>query len=135
MAVLVAKEVAEAEVERWLAYKRVNDTDRESSKGHIDVMVDAVKDGHLIIDDECNITHRLIFPTETEKPVLELKYKRRLMERDTEKTLKGVGIGDYDGRIKGFIQALTNETKGVIGAMDTADIKIAKAIAAFFFHI
>lgn len=128
----VSREVAEKEIDKWLDAKKVFESDREAQKGSIETLVDAIVNGVLIIDEELVITHKLMFPAEGDKAVTEIKYKKRLMERDTRKPLTGVSPQDIDGRMVAFIQALTGESKGVIGAMDTADMRIAKSIVVFF---
>ena len=71
---LVNKEKALEEVERWLDFKGVKDSKREKSKDLIDILVDAVCDGFLVLDtDHCWI-QSLTFPLENEQPVRTLKY-------------------------------------------------------------
>ena len=130
---VVSQEVAEKEVSDWLDKKKIFPQDREALKYQIDVLVSAVSNGVISIDEQGNLIHKLLFPLDNEKPVTTLKYKGRLAEKDTRRAMKGVSPGDVDGRVNALIMSLTDESSGVIGALDTADSKIAKAITNFFF--
>jgi hypothetical protein len=129
---VVQREVAEQEIDKWLDSKKIFKSDRENNQSQIDTLVDAIVNGVLSVDSEGNFVHKLMFPTEGDKSITELKYKKRLQERDTRRPLKGVSPTDIEGRMTAYIQALTDETSGIIGALDTYDARIAKSIVVFF---
>lgn len=129
----VEREVALKEVEAWLDYKRVKSKKRESYQDQIDVLVDAVSDGSLVLDDESfELTYNLIFPFGEEEKITELKFKPRLSVGEVNKYMRGVQATDIDKRLQAYVSALTGQPKGVIQAIDTEDSSVINAIVVFF---
>ena len=54
------------------------------------------------------------------------------MVRGINAKMKGVKSGDSDGRIVGYIAALTDQPSGIITSLDTEDNSLAQQIVAFF---
>ncbi len=127
---------AQAEVDKWLDYKKVKDQKRQNNQEQIEIMTDAMCDGTLILDDKTLVfTHKLLFPlgnSDNEGKVTELTYKPRLMVRDINAKMKGVKANDPDGRIVSYIAALTDQPSGIISSLDTEDNSLAQQIVAFF---
>ena len=126
---------AEAEVDKWLDYKKVKDKKRENNKEQIELIVDAVCDGTLVLDDKFVFTHKLLFPlgsSENEGKIKELKYRPRLMVREINAKMKGVKANDPDGRIVSYIAALSDQPSGIISSLDTEDNSLAQQIVSFF---
>lgn len=127
----VSREVAEKDVQRWLDHKRVKELKREKNKDAIESMIECVMDGTLVIDDECVITHNLLFPLGNDENIKELKYSPRLT----------VGrIGEYtknaktnDERVRGYISALSGMSNGLISNMETEDYSVVGNVVIFFF--
>lgn len=128
----VAKEVAQQDIDKWLDYKRLNDSKRDDYKDSIATLVNAVSDGRLIVDDNCNLVQTLSFPTDGEKSITKLEFKPRLKVGAVHTHLQGVKPTDADGRILAYVCALTSSPKEVIRALDTEDYSICQAIALFF---
>ena len=130
----VAREVAEKEINDWLDSKKIFESDREAQKASVETLVDAIVNGVLTVNEDGNLVHTLLFPLgeEGKRNVTTLTYKKRLAERDTRKHLKGVSPQDVEGRMIAYIQALTDEAAGIIGALDTTDSRIAKSVVVFF---
>lgn len=129
----VAREVAEAEIKSWLDKKKVFESTRESYKDSIEVLVDAMVEGYLTLDEkDFTLTHTLMFPPEKEQSFTELKYKSRLNDNMLQPFLSGVKTSDADGRLLAYVAALTGVNRGILKAIDTADKKISMAIAIFF---
>lgn len=133
MGTVIAREVALADIERWLNYKRVNDRKREEYKDNIDTLVDAVCDGDLVVAEDCTLVHTLRFPIETgESKTTTLEYKPRLKMSTVHAHLQGVKATDGDGRLAAYIAALTSKPKAVVLALETDDYSISQSIAFFF---
>ena len=75
---VVSKDVAQADVESWLSFKKLTDQRREDKKENIDALINAVCDGNLVIDEDCNLIQKLMSPFGDEMKIAELKYKPRL---------------------------------------------------------
>lgn len=127
---VVSKEVAEKDINGWLDSKKIYD--REENTATIETLVKAVENGVLVVTEEFDLVHTLLFPTQGEKPLTSLKYKNRLAERDIKAAMKGVSANDMDARMTAYIYALTGVAKGLIDALDTSDTRIAKAVVVFF---
>lgn len=132
----VAREVAESEFEKWLDFKKVKDTKRESNSKNIETLVESIMDGTLVLNhDNHEFKHNLSFPiknSEGQVTVTELIYKPRLIMREVNKHLKGVKSDDADGRVVAYICALTGKAKGIITELDTEDNSTAQGLAVFF---
>lgn len=129
----VSREIAEAEVNAWLEKKKVFSSTKESSKDSIEVLVDAMCNGVLSLDQQTwNFTHKLLFPFGDQVKVEELKYKPRLNDKMLKPYLNGVKASDAEGRLLAYIAALTGQSRAILEELDTADKKIAMAIAIFF---
>ena len=143
---VVTNEVAEAEVLKWLEFKKVSKSkrfaeDRVNYSDDVNRMIEAVEDGVISIDcagenPSFEIKHKLSFPIEFDEggdALSELTYKPRLKTFELTKHLKGVKPSDADGRILAHKAALTNVAKGLINKLDTTtDSGVANAIVLFF---
>ncbi len=126
----VALEVATADITRWLDKKKVYEATREASKESIDILIEAMMNGDLILEEkDFVLTHKLLFPLEE---VVELKYKSRLNDNMIRPHLQGVKATDGEGRFLAHAAALTGVVKGILSALDTADKKIMVSITVFF---
>lgn len=105
---------------------------RDEHKDYIDLLVESIMEGHVSINEEFKITHRLIMPPEGGK-ITELIYRSRLNDNLLITHMKGVSATDADGRLHAMAAALTDQVKGVISKLDSAtDKKIMLAIVTFF---
>ena len=92
-------------------------------------------DGTLVVEKDFKLTHTLVFPitnSDGKETVAKLTYKPRLMVRDINVKMKGIKAGDNDGRVVGYVAALTDQPSGVLTSLDTEDNGLAQAIAMFF---
>lgn len=129
---VVSKDVAQADVERWLSFKKLTDQRREDKKENIDALINAVCDGNLVIDEDCNLIQKLMSPFGDEMKIAELKYKPRLTPFSLNLHLKGVKSTDMDARVCAYVCALTSQAKGIIEKLDMEDYLIGQNIAFFF---
>ncbi len=131
----VALEIAKADVERWLDFKKVRETKREANASYIDSLIEAVSEGILIINDDNIIVQELSFPIEDKdgKDAFKtLEYKPRLPVSTLHMHLQGIKTGDNDGRLLAHVAALTAKPKELIKKLDTEDYGISTSIAVFF---
>lgn len=133
----VTREVAEAEVTKWMDAKRLTPSQREANKDAIDTLIDSVIDGTLRLEGESNMwIHTLLFPLgkdgQESIAVKELKYKPRLNDKQKQAEMKGVKANDFDGRFNALIAALTGQPRGIIEQLDTVDHRIAISVGIFF---
>lgn len=128
----VERQVAESEVQKWLDFKRIGDKKREAQKPQIEVLVDAVEDGDLVLDEQMVFVHTLKFPLMNEQPVKELSYKPRLSVLDIHSKLEGVKSSDADGRVLAYVAALAGKPRQIIKSLDSEDYAISQALAIFF---
>ena len=131
----VSRKVAELEVKKWLDYKKVKEKKRENLQDQIDVMIDAIIDGSLVLDQDFKFTHQLSFPIENangEVTVKSLTYKPRLSVKEINAKMKGVKSNDPDARVVGYVAALTDHPRAVLTDLDTEDNSLAQAFALFF---
>lgn len=130
----VSKEQATKEVTGWLDYKKIIGKKREGFQEQIDVLIEAMCDGFITIDEKFVITHKLKFPIEVEKgsATTELKYQPRTKVEKVQVQLTSVKTGDPMGMVLAYVAALTNEPKALVKSMETADYNLASAIVIFF---
>ncbi len=106
---------------------------REAQKDSIEVLIDAICEGVLVLNETTNeFTQTLLFPLEGEQPLKELKYRPRLNDKILQPYLVGVKPTDADGRLIALWAALTSTSKNVLTSIDSGDKRIATSIAVFF---
>lgn len=126
----VTLEQAKKEFETWFEAKRLPSYLKDKKSDDIDVIVNAIQEGNLVLNEDNTFTQVLAFPTER---VSELKYRFRVSEGELAAGLKGIKVDDLVGQMPiGYVSVLTGEVRGNIRALDTADLTVGKAIAAFF---
>jgi len=133
--IAVSRDVAEKDLERWLNHKRIGITKRENMRDNIDILVDAVQDGQLVVEEDCKITQKLAFPPENgegDVHVSELVYAPRMHFSQIQPKLKGIKPGDTETRLLGYAAALSGQPIGVLRKLDTVDLAVLQAVAVFF---
>ena len=131
---VVKREIAEKEVNEWLAYKKVPDAYIKGSQMYISGIIIAIEEGTFTINETTKeITHKLKFPIGSgDLQISELKYKPRLTVAAIQANVSGLGVTDLTGRTLGIIAALTGLPRTEIAAMDSEDLRPASDVAAFF---
>ena len=132
----VDPEVALQDVTDWLDKRKIFPGQREKGQDQIDILVEAVSQGILVINPEDNsIEHKLIWPLENKEKVVtlaSLKYSGRLNDNMMRPHTAGLKPGDSDGRLLAYIAGLTGVVRGVLVNLDSQDKRIAMAISIFF---
>lgn len=129
----INRETAENDVTAWLDKKKVFEETREKYKEHIDILVEAIMNGVLVLDTTTfEFTHNLLFALGENEDKKELKYRARITDKQITPHMRGVKNDDADGRLQALIAALTSESKGVIANLDSGDKRIATAVGIFF---
>ena len=130
---MVAPEVAEKEIENWLAFKKLDTEKSEENEASIKELANAISSGCLELDSKTFFfTHKLKHPIGDDNSIKEIKYKPRLKISEIQSRTRNVKSTDTYGLIIAYVSALTGENSGVIGQMDTSDYKISSSIAIFF---
>jgi hypothetical protein len=129
---VVVKEVAKAEVEKWLDYKKVGGTKRENFKDSIDTLAGFISDGSLTLKEDKTFEQALKFPIGSGGSITKLEYKPRIAMSVVNEKLKGVAATDADGRLLAYTAALTGQPKNIIKELDTEDNAVAQAVVVFF---
>jgi len=130
---MITKDVAIAEVIKWLDNKRVSQTKREELEKNIETIASAIERGDLVLNADCSLTQKLLFPLPSENgDVKELTHKARVALGTIHLHMQGVKTGDVDGRLTAYVAAVSGNPKELIKKMDTEDYSIALAIALFF---
>tara|TARA_R110000803_G_scaffold39924_1_gene86032 strand:- start:557 stop:991 length:435 start_codon:yes stop_codon:yes gene_type:complete len=133
--IAVSRDVAEKDLERWLNYKRIGVTKRENMRDNIDILVDAVQDGQLVVEENCSITQKLAWPPENEDgevKITSLSYVPRMHFSQIQPKLKGIKPGDTETRLLGYAAALSSQPIGILRKLDTVDLAVMQAVAVFF---
>ena len=128
----VSPEIAKEEVLRWLDFKKVSQSKRDSLADNIKSLEEAIVEGYLVLNESTEFVQSLKFPIGTESLTTDLTYKARLKESTVATHLTGVKIGDFDGRVYAYVAALTGKPRDLIKSLDTEDYSIGKNIAFFF---
>ena len=111
---VVSKDVAQQDVERWLSFKKLTDQRREEKKENIDNLINAICDGNISVDDDCNLIQKLMSPFGDEMKITELKYKPRLTPFALKFHLQGVKATDIYSRVLYYLFDLTSVYKLII---------------------
>lgn len=130
---VLAPEVAQAEVQRWLDFKRINEKKREEKKESIESLVSYFEDGTLELQEDYTIKQTLKFPIGANEAVKELTFKPRLTVKEINnaknKNAKGF---DTDSYITDRMAALTGVNRELLLNLDTVDAGVCNTIVVFF---
>ena len=120
------------EVNRWMDYKKVRETKRESLHDQIESISEAFSEGLLVLKDDFTIEQTLVHPVGEDESIKSITYKPRLSDKQKQPHMKGVASNDQFGMMHAIIAALTNVPRAVVAGLDSEDMDIARAIAVFF---
>lgn len=123
---------AEEMINQWMDHKKVRDRKREAYKQSIESLVDAAKDGELVLDKGFKLIYTLRHPIDNEVKTSKLEFKPRINTKELKRKTKGISAGDVEGRTAAYVAALTNQPVNLIEELDTEDNDIASSIAVFF---
>jgi len=133
MSWLIVAKHANAEIEKWLDFKKVSAKKRIAYADNIATLAEAISEGSLSLNDETFVlTQNLKFPIGEQLSIPQFTFKPRVAVGDLNNAMNGVKATDAEGRINAYISALTNQSKEVIKKLDTEDFTIPQAIAVFF---
>lgn len=128
----INKEMAVADVNKWLDAKKISQSKRELQKDSIDSLVDAITEGWLMLNADTAFVMKLKFPLDGEDPLEELTFKTRVRTEQIKNHLKGVKATDIDGRLLAYGAALTSQSSTLINKLDTEDQSLVQSISVFF---
>jgi len=126
----VSMDVAVSEVNKWLDYKKIKTARREALRPFVDILVDTVKEGQLVLNDNNGWDYKLNFPIDS---INQISFKARINDAQLEQYKRGVKDADAFERSNTImLLGLTGQPLGVLRALDTTDKSVADAIAIFF---
>lgn len=131
----VSREVAVEEFKKWADFKRLKNSKLEALKDCQDEIIESICEGILILKDNFEFEQNLNFPIGKDSDVntiSKLIHKPRLNVGVINANMKGIKNTDIDGRLAGYICAVTGEPSGIIKALDTTDYSLALCIAQYF---
>lgn len=127
---LVSRKIATEAVEKWLNYKRIRPSARETNAEFIDQLSEYFMDGTLVLDEEThNIIQKLRFKIGNKE---KLTYKPRILVGEINDRLSRLKSSDGSSKLTAYTVALTGENSAVIDKMDTEDNRVAQTITIFF---
>lgn len=129
----VAREVAEADVAKWLDFMDIPEKTRKDNEvaAMIDHVVTSVEKGYLIIEDDGSVTHNLRVPLGG-GATKQLKYEFRLTIGEFHDAMKDVSPIDAIAQVLAKLQIISKQAPAVLRALDSRDYKIAQALTVFF---
>jgi len=130
----ISNEQAKQEFNQWLDSKKISARKRESNEGAEEIIIDAIMDGAMVINEDKTIDLKLLFPIEQgNMNVDSLSLKHRLTVGQKNQAVKGLKPDDGDGRMLAYIAALSSQPAGIIRQMESGDdYERASAIAVYF---
>jgi hypothetical protein len=130
MSDVISKEQAEKEVNSWLDFKKVSPKKRETLKGNIAYLVEAMMEGLLVLDPETFVfEHTLKFPVGDLK---KLKYKPRLTLKEIQDRTQAIKTPGPLEQSIAYISALTGQNSAILKEMDSEDNTLADYLSFFF---
>jgi len=133
MSVAISREVAEAEVTAWLDFKKIFKSQREKDKDNIEILIEAICEGILVLDPETNcFTLNLMVPVGVDIITTSLTFLARMNDKILKPYMIGLRAGDSIGYLNNYAAALTGAPKPLIESLDSSDKKIVMAITSFF---
>lgn len=129
----LTQEVAEEEAKKWISHKGIELSDDEEDQNKFKNLVKFFRNGTFELDQEnMTITHNLKFPIGEDGQIDTLTYKPRIKVGQLNNKLKGVKATDTDGRLVGYIAALSEKPTELIKQLDTVDNSASQSVVMFF---
>ena len=123
-------ELAKEEFNKWAESKKLSAKILEKHDDDAEIIIDAIQEGILVLDEENCFIQTLQFPKEG---LQSLKYKNRVTKGELAASTKGIKTDDLIGNMSiCYISCLTGENRGMIRALDSVDSSLGEHIAAFF---
>lgn len=130
---VVALEVAQKEIQSFLAFQGVTDAQKLKWENSISKIVEAVQTGMVKIDTEKNIiTQTLKFPFGKERQIKELTFQPQITVGDVQTHMIGAKDDDPYATAMAHICAATGQPKVIIQQLNNKDYKISDSIILFF---
>jgi len=134
----VTREVAQADVNRWLEAAKIDFDEPEDGQEseilkELKPLVNSVMKGRVMVSEDGVITQVLDFPVGEEKKITEITFKNRVTAGEIQRKMSAMKIDAKDtvGRLMVFVSVLTNVNYALVAKMDTKDYSTASYIASF----
>jgi len=129
----VSYEIATQTVNDWLDHKKIKSNRRESLKTFIEILVDAVAEGQLVLQEDFKFSYELSFPIGEGGNITHIDFVPRINDAKLEPYKRGIkGADAFETSNLVMLCGLTQKPVNVIRALDTVDKQVADAIAIFF---
>lgn len=129
----VSREAAEAEVLKWLDFKKVKQRVRDDMGDAIEALTCAIEDGDLILREDFFFELSLANPIDSgDSPIKNLVFKPRLRQFEIEDAMKGLDMKNGIQMMKGIASALTDQPRAVLGKTYENDWGLIQNISVFF---
>jgi len=133
----ITREVADQEVREWIESKgfRASKVEKEDFQESIDLLIDSVMDGLLVINDDNSLTYNLQYPIQDEdgNDVLKsMTFNKRLTVGFFTNKMKTSKAKTQEEKTILMISELTGEPAGLIQKVQMADFTELGVIATFF---
>jgi len=125
----IPQEIAQAEVDKWIEYKKLDEDEIKEKESQIKTLVSAIKNGRLVLTKDFKLVQTLKFPLDS---LTELTYAPRLNVDAIAMKLDGIDSTNPILLVATYAAASAGVVNGIIGKLDTADNRIAQAIGSFF---
>lgn len=141
--ILVSRELAEKELEKWYDYRnvpeelRIEVDDESESDFMYERVLKAAMAGRLQFEEETgNLIYTLKDPLvkqESKEVYLNtLTIKPRYRRSELDQHLKGVKAKDIEGRTRAYMSAITGVDKGLLGRLWNSDYDLIEAVYILF---
>ncbi len=130
---VIERDAATAEVNKWLDFQGISEKQRTDAVATVNIVVNAVCAGHLIINEDNSLTQKLKHPFGDKVKISELKYKSTpITVREVDSFKAGV---PEDTKLRSHVAhvcAATGELYSVLSGMSTKDYNTAISLIIFF---
>jgi len=129
----VAKEVAKAAFEKWLDFKKISAEKRESSKEFENTIISGICSGELILNENHTIDYKVNLESDSGEIIVDkLTFKPRIRVKDLNAKMQGLKADDAEGRVVGYVAAVTGQNRGVIANLYIDQYAICQSIVMYF---
>ena len=131
MKILIDKETAQSDVERFLEARFVTDEAKTANSAVVKKLVESVQYGQISIDASGAITQKLNSPikgTDGSTVLAKLDYKLRLTMNEVDMIIQG---GEKNANMV-YAVPLTGQDSILLGKLDTSDVMVLANIVVFF---
>lgn len=130
---VVSEEAATGELNKWLDFQDIPEKQRVELKANIEILISAICNGKLIINDDNSLTQKLKHPFGEQIKISELKYRSTPITVGEVDQFKSGIAQDVDNRsMLANVCAATGQLYSVLSKMSSKDYNLSAAVIIFF---